>query len=332
MATIREVSQLAGVSMATVSRVLNETVPVAEETRSRVLDAIAKLDYRPNAFARSLATNRSGGLGVIVKALSSPFFAPMLHGIESVAESAGMHLLVSSGHVDMKTERRAVDFMLERRPDALIVDVEGLSDEYLSQLVSDGVDLFVIGRLVPELAERCVYLDNVAGGLAMTRYLIELGHRRIAHISGPLSMHDGRERLDGYQRALAEAGILYDPALVVESDFQEEGGERAMRELLDRGATFGAVFAANDQMAAGALAVLRQAGLEVPADVSLVGHDDILFTRYLFPALTTARQPIAEMGAAVAEMALASLGLHRGEVSNRFETVPVIRSSAGPPS
>lgn len=327
MATIREVSRHAGVSMATVSRVLNDTVPVNDETKARVLAAVEELDYRPNAFARSLATNRSGGLGVIVKALSSPFFSPMLQGIEAVAESQGMHLLVSSGHVDAETEHRALEFMLERRPDALIVDVEGLSDEYLTEISAGKVPLFVIGRLVPALADRCVYLDNIAGGLLMTSHLIEQGHTRIAHITGLLSMHDSRERLSGYQNALEDAGVAYDEALVVESDFQEEGGERAMRELLDRGVEFTAVFAANDQMAAGALAVLREAGFDVPGDISLVGHDDILLARYLFPALTTARQPISEMGAAVATHALASVGAAKKEVRHRFEPTLVRRSS-----
>jgi LacI family transcriptional regulator len=327
MATIREVSRLARVSMATVSRVLNDTVPVAEATRDRVLAAVAELDYRPNRFARSLATNRSGGLGVIVKALSSPFFSPMLHGIENVAESQGMHLMVSSGHVDAHTERRALDFMLDRRPDALILDVEGLSDDFLGELAAGPIPLFFIGRLLPKIPERCVYLDNVAGGVLMTKHLIERGHRRIAHITGLLAIHDSRERLAGYRTALEEAGIEFDPDLVVESDFQEQGGERALRELLAKGTEFTAVFAANDQMAAGALAALRDAGRDVPGEISLVGHDDILLARYLFPALTTARQPIAEMGAAVTTMALAALGANTEEVRHRFEPTLVSRAS-----
>lgn len=327
MATIREVSRLARVSMATVSRVLNDTVPVADETRARVLDAVTKLDYRPNAFARSLATNRSGGLGVIVKALSSPFFSPMLDGIESIAESQGMHLMVSSGHVDARTEKRALEFLVERRPDALILDVEGLSDEFLAELANGSIPIFIIGRLVPVLAERCVYLDNIAGGLLMTNHLLEQGHTRIAHITGLLAMHDSRERLAGYRRALEDAGLEFDEALVVESDFQEEGGERAISELLERDTEFTAVFAANDQMAAGALVALREAGRDVPDDVSLVGHDDVLLARYLYPALTTARQPIFEMGAAVTSMALASVGADTKEVKNRFEPTMMARSS-----
>lgn len=327
MTTIREVSRLAGVSVATVSRVLNGAVPVADDTRVKVVEAMEMLGYQPNTFARSLVTNRSQALGVIVKALSSTFVAPMLHGIESVAEAAGMHLLVSSGHVDAATERRALEFQLERRPDALILDVEGLSDEYLIELVDRGVNAFLIGRLVPQLAHRCVYLDNTAGGLLMTRHLIEHGHRRIAHISGPVRMHDSRERLEGYRRALAEAGMPFDPELVVESDFQEEGGYRAMQELLSRRASFSAVFAGNDQMAAGALAAIRDSGHSVPDDISLVGHDDVLLARYLYPALTTARQPIAQMGAAAATMALASLGEAREEVINRFEPTLVDRAS-----
>lgn len=325
MSTIREVSRRAKVSPSTVSRVLNGTVPVAEATKKRVLAAVEELNYRPNTFARGLATNRSGGVGVAINELTSPFYGAIVRGIEAEVEAAGMHLLVSSGHAEAERERRAVEFLRERRADALIVQVEATDDATLLEWARDQAPLVVIGRLVPELA--CVYLDNEKGGFLATRHLLEQGHRRIAHITGPLAMQDSRARLQGYRRALEAAKLGYDERFVVESDFQEEGGQRATRRLLARGLGISAIFAGNDQMAAGALQVLREAGLRVPDDISLVGYDDVLFSRYLYPGLSTVRQPLIEMGRAAARLALGALEGKEVEVRRKFEPELVIRQS-----
>jgi LacI family transcriptional regulator len=328
MATIKEVSRLANVSMATVSRVLNGTVPVTEPTRVRVMEAVERLGYQPNMFARGLATNRSNGIGVVVNDIASPYFGPMLGGIERVAETYGLHLMVLSGHADAGSEREALQFLLQRRADALIVHVEGISDYDLIKLSSPSLPLVIVGRYINELADRCVYLNNEAGGYLLTRYLLENGHRRVAHVAGPQALYDSRARLQGYRRALEEAGIRYDEALVVEADFQEEGGCLATHRLLDRQLDFTALFAGNDQMAAGALTAFREAGLEVPNDISLVGYDDVLLARYLYPALTTIRQPMAEMGQAAARLVLAALkGTDSKEVKRKFEPTLVVRDS-----
>lgn len=328
MATIKEVSRLAKVSMATVSRVLNGTVPVAEPTRVRVLEAVEQLGYQPNVFARGLATNRSNGIGVVVNDVASPYFGPMLGGIESVVEAYGMHLMVLSGHAKASAEQEALQFLLQRRADALIVHVECVSDYELIKLASESLPLVIVGRYVNELANQCVYLNNEAGGYLLTRYLIENGHRRIAHVAGPQAIYDSRARLQGYRRALEGAGIPFDEALIVEADFQEEGGRLATHRLLDRRLNFSALFAGNDQMAAGALTAFREAKLDVPNDVSLVGYDDVLLARYLYPALTTVRQPMAEMGQAAAQLVLAALnGADSKEVRRKFEPTLVVRDS-----
>jgi LacI family transcriptional regulator len=335
VATIKEVSRLANVSMATVSRVLTGSAPVASATRERVLAAVRELGYTPNAFARSLATDRSGGIGVVVNDLGSLYFGAMLHGIEEVVEAAGMHLVVSGGHAKAASEKRAVDFLRQRRCDALILRVEETSDDDLIAWSQDKAPVVVVGRSIAELGKCSVYLDNEMGGELATRYLVEQGHTRIAHVSGPLSLHDSRERLVGYRRALEAAGIVYDKRFVVEGNFLEEGGKQAMRRLLGRDLDFTAVFVGNDQMAAGALLALREAELEVPKDVSIVGYDDILIARYLYPALTTVRQPLREMGEAAARLALAALGkldFPLEEVTRRFEPSLVIRESVASPS
>lgn len=327
MSTIREVSRRARVSPSTVSRVLNGTVPVSETIKRRVLEAVEALNYQPNTFARGLVTNRSGGVGVAINELTSPFYGAIVRGIEAVIEDAGMHLLVSSGHAEAKREREAIEFLRQRRSDALIVQVEALDDEALLEWARDETPLVIIGRLVPELAGRCIHLDNEKGGFLATQHLIDSGHKHIAHITGPLSMQDSRARLQGYRRALEAAGLRYDERFVVESDYQEEGGQQATKRLLARRLDMSAIFVGNDQMAAGALHVLREEGLRVPEDISLVGYDDVLFARYLYPSLTTVRQPLVEMGCAAAHLALAALAEKETEVKRKFEPELVIRHS-----
>lgn len=333
MATIKEVSHLADVSAATVSRVLNGNVAVAAETRARVLAAVEKLDYHPNTFARGLVTNRSGGVGVVVNDIASPFFGTMLKGIERVIEAQGMHLMISSGHADAAAERDALDFLLRCRADVLIVHTEALSDAELVAFASRGTPLVLVGRYVAELASRSVYLDNEAGGRLMSEYLIAQGHTRIAHIAGPSALHDARARLAGYRQALENAGLDYDAGLVAEANFEEESGRRAAQQLLARRRDFSALFAANDQMAAGALSALREAGVDVPNEISLAGYDDVLLARYLYPSLSTVCQPMEAMGRVAAQLALAELRGESGEgVRRTFEPTLVIRNSVVPRS
>jgi len=327
VATIQEVSKRAKVSMATVSRVLNGNVPVSEATRARVIEVIEELDYHPNTFARGLVTNRLGGVGVVINDLASPFFGPMLSGIESVMEAQGMHLMVSSGHAEATSEGNAVEFLLRCHADALIIYVEALSNADIAAFAEKGTPIVLVGRDVPELADHTVYLDNVAGGRMVTEHLLEHGHQRIAHIAGASTIDDSCARLEGYQYALAAAGVPFDDSLVIAGDFQEAGGYKATKQLLAR-ADFSAVFASNDQMAAGALNALREAGLSVPHDVSVVGYDDVLLARYVYPPLTTIRQPIIEMGRAAAQLALQLLnGTSTEEVKQRFEPTLIKRQS-----
>ncbi|MBS3966259.1 MAG: LacI family DNA-binding transcriptional regulator [Truepera sp.] len=331
MTTIKEVSRIAQVSMATVSRVLTGSAPVAEPTRARVMAAMKQTGYSPNAFARSLATNRSGSIGVVINEISSPFYSGIVRGIEEVVEAVGMHLMVSSGHANRALEFKSVESLRQRRADALIVQLEAVSDYDILRWAAHTTPLVVVGRYVPELADRCIYLDNVLGGYLATKHLLDHGHRRIAHITGWLAIKDARDRLEGYRQALAEAGIPYDEGLVVEGTFVEEGGQRGMKRLLSRQLDFTAVIAGNDQTAAGALHTLREHGLQVPHDVSLIGYDDVILARYLYPALTTIRQPLVEMGRAAAQLALTALGALKADVGEgvirKFEPTLVVRES-----
>jgi len=327
MATIREVSRLAQVSPATVSRVLNGTTVVAHTTKERVLEAIATLEYKPNAFARGLATNRSGGIGITVNRVASPYFGAFIEGVEQIVRAAGLHLMVSSGFADAKDELESIEFLLERRCDGVVVQAEELSDDELIELVQGPTPVVVFGRRVTEIEDSCVVTNNELGGALATEYLLDHGHRHIGHVTGPLSYPDARDRLHGYRRALEAAGITYDDRYTVESSFLEEGGAQAVVRLLARAPEVTAIFFANDQMAAGGMRALREAGRDIPHDVSVVGYDDVFLARYLTPTLTTIRQPLVDMGRAAAYLLLERLGHVGREVVRRFDPELVERQS-----
>ncbi len=328
MSTIKEVSLHARVSPSTVSRVLNGTAAVNEKTRQRVLDAVSELNYHPNAFARGLVTNRSGGIGVVVNEISSPFYSGLISGIEQVVEAEGLHLLVSSSHAKTQTEREALEFLVQRRSDGLILQFDASSDyDILTWLKEVHTPAIVVGRFIAEIANHCLYLDNERGGYMATQHLLKQGHRKIAHVMGAPSIKDSWDRLHGYRRALEEAGLSYDEMYIVEGTFMEESGQLAIRRLLERNLGITAVFLANDQMAAGAIQELRDTGLHVPDDISIIGYDDINFARYLYPALTTIRQPFSEMGQAAASLVLAALRETETEVRRKFEPELVVRQS-----
>ncbi len=304
MATIYDVSILAGVSLATVSRVVNNNAKVSDKTRKKVHDAMEQLGYRPNNIAQSLASSRSNSIGVLVSQLDGPYYGPMMRQIEAVLRGANKHAIFAAGHSDAEQEQEAMDFLLNRGCDALIVDVEALSDEYLVKLSQSKTPLVLINRHIEALSDRCVHLDNVQGGYLATRYVLEQGHTQLAFIAGPHEKLDARDRLTGYRKALDEFGIRFDAKLCCEGDYHEEGGYQAMRHLLDAGRPFTCVVCANDQMASGAIAACMERGLKVPGDISFVGFDNIPFPRYISPKLTTISNPIEAMGLAAASWIL----------------------------
>ncbi|QSX31156.1 LacI family DNA-binding transcriptional regulator [Shewanella cyperi] len=328
MATIYDVSFLAGVSLATVSRVVNNTGKVSDKTRQKVMDAMEQLDYRPNTIAQSLASNRSNSVGVLVSQLDGPFYGPMMREVESVLRAANKHVIIAAGHSDEAQEKDAVEFLLSRGCDALIVDAEIVSNDYLVQLCRGKTPVVLINRMVDGIAEYCVHLDNLRGGYLASRFVLDAGHRQVAYISGPLFKLDARERLQGHKQALAEKGIPFDEALFHEGNFIEEGGYEGMAKLLDSGKSFTAVVCANDQMASGAIALCLERGLRVPEDISFVGFDNIPFPRYISPKLTTVTNPIQSMGKMAANWVLQQVYDCRDAVFNhKFEPELVVRDS-----
>ena len=329
MATIYDVSLRAGVSLATVSRVINKNSNVSDKTRQKVLDAMAELDYRPNTIAQSLASNVSNSVGVLVSQLDGPYYGPMMAEIEAALRAQNKHVIIAVGHSDAAVEQDSVEFLLSRGCDALILDVEAVSDDYLVQLSQRSVPIVLINRYIQAMEPRCIYLNNELGGYLATRHLVDLGHRNIAYISGPKNKHDAMERLVGHQRALAEGGLVFDPALYIEGDYKEEGGEAGMLALLQTCKAFTAVVCANDQMASGAIAVCLQRGLVIPRDLSVIGYDNIPYAKYISPKLTTVNNPIHEMGKMAALWVLRHVYADAdSQVNNVFEPELVVRGSA----
>lgn len=302
--TLSDVAREAGVSPSTVSRVINGTARVDAHKRDAVLKAIERLNYQPNIMAQGLAQGRSLTVGVVTQEISSPYYGEMLKGVEQALEGTLYHPIFASGHWRADQEEAALKVLVGRQVDALVVMDSSVPEERLLDLVKK-MSVVVIGRQIEGL--NCLSIDNAHGAYEGTRHLIELGHRRIAHIAGPHSHPDAIERLEGYKAALLEAGVPFDPALVVEGDYLEPSGVLAVESLLARGALFTAIFAANDQMAYGANVALYRRGIRVPHDVSLVGFDDLLSSSYFSPPLTSVRQPSQEMGWEAARWVLAML-------------------------
>jgi LacI family transcriptional regulator len=299
-ATIIEVARAAGVSPSTVSRVLNGTTPVEPGKAARVQAAVARLGYVPNAFARSLLGHAGRSVGVLVPQLGDEFYGRVVTGIEDALKGGGYHMVCSLGHDDRRAEAEAIAMFLETRAAGLVLVSDHVPERDILALARARHPIVLINRFIPELAAHAIRIDNVYSGALATRHLLGLGHTRIAHIAGSLSRSGARERLEGYHLALREGGIARDDRLVFEGDFTEEGGREAVARALGS-ADFTAVFAANDRMAAGAIAAIREAGLRVPADVSVVGFDNTAISRFTYPTLTTVDYPVTSMGRQAAE-------------------------------
>ena len=304
--TLAEVAAEAGVSASTVSRILNGTATVSENKKLAVDRAIAKLGFVPNPVARGLAGGRTMSVGVVTQTLDSPFYGVALRGIEEELDQAGYSPLFVSGHWNASEESRCIDMLRSRRVDGIIVLTGRLSDSALKQYAKE-MPVLVTGRSLRGHNLFALNFDNVEGARQATQYLITLGHRRIAFISGVAEHPDAHERQRGYEAALAEAGIAFDPHLVAPGFFHEESGVQAMEQLLSSRHRFTAVFAANDQMALGACLALHRRGLKVPEDISVIGFDDLAASRFFLPPLSTVHHPAYELGQIAARSMLQML-------------------------
>ncbi|MBV7298659.1 substrate-binding domain-containing protein [Enterovibrio paralichthyis] len=318
MATIKDVAKEAGVSVATVSRVVNKSPKASQASIEAVTKAMAKLGYRPNANARALVSQSSNTVGVLVADVSDPFFGSMVKAIDHVAREQGKQILIGNGYHDAEDERNALELLINSRCEAIIVHAKGLSDEELTAYVKEVPGLVVINRHIPQIATRCIALDNFKGAYLATDYLIRQGHSKIACIASSRDIEDTQARIEGYLAALKDNGIALSKSYIEYGEPNSDGGESAMTNLLSKSLDMSAVFAYNDNMAAGAMMVLEQNGIAVPKQMSVVGFDDGILARFLNPGLTTVRYPIEMMAERAARQALS---LSRGEMGDEETAV-----------
>ena len=304
MANIKDVAKLSGVSISTVSRVVNNSAGVAKEKSDAVLRAMKELNYQPNTFAKALVSNKSDTIGVLVGNLSEPFFGQMMQGIENVAHQYNKQMVVSAGHQNATLEREAIQSLINRRCDALIVHSKALTDYQLMELLENQPASVVINRQVPDINDHCISLDNQLMGSSVTRHLLEHGHKEIAVIMAQEAEADSIIRQQGYKDALASHGLIPDPRLLRSAISTPVGAYQATMELLDSKIPFSAIFAFNGVMCTGVMKALRERRIQVPGDISVIGVGDGTLAHYLNPVLTIGHYPIFDMATTAAELAM----------------------------
>jgi LacI family transcriptional regulator len=300
--TITDIASHANVSKSTVSRVLNGTTPVHDDKRKAVEDAMKEMNFEPNVFARGLASGQSLTIGLVTQNIGSPTYDSIAQGVLFSLSDSRFSPIFADGQWQPDIEMKAVETLMGRKVDGLILVGSCLPRQELDQL-KEALPVMLVAQHIEDESWRghCLYIDNEQGGYDATKHLLELGHRNIAHITGIKDQQDSIHRLNGYRRALIEAGIEIDEGLICEGQFDGNSGVMAIETLLLRGKSFSAIFAANDMMAFGARLSLYRRGIRVPEDVSVIGFDDRAEAAFATPPLTTIRQPAHEMGVAAAD-------------------------------
>ncbi len=328
-ASIKDVARKAGVSIASVSRVMNDHDNVREETRARVLAAVRTLRYVPHSGARSLITHRTHAIGVLLPDLYGEFFSEIIRGIDAVARERNLQLLLSSVHGDAAEVAAAMRAM-RGRVDGLLIMSPHVDTALLDRNIPSTLPVVLLNNPLSDTHHSTVTIDSYRGARAMVRHLLSRGRRRIAHIAGRELNVDSEERLRGYTDEMATSAPDVTP-VVLKGDFSEKSGYQAGRRLSARGERPDAVFAANDVMAVGCLLAFREAGVRVPEDVALAGFDDIPVAALVSPALTTMRVRIAELGRSALSHLLQSIESPKRtrRVAQAFQPELVVRASCG---
>ncbi|MCK6262482.1 substrate-binding domain-containing protein [Vibrio sp. ZSDE26] len=304
MATIKDVAKEAGVSVATVSRVLNKSSKASQAATASVNKAMKQLGYRPNAAAQALVNQTTNTIGIVVCDVSEPFYGTMVKAIDKIAHQNNKHVLIGNGYHTAEQEKKAIELLINSRCEALIVHSKALSDKELVAYAKEVKGLVIINRHIPELASRCISLDNFRGAYLATELLIKNGHHKIACIASAHEIDDAKDRVDGYLAALKAHNIELPNGYIEYAEPTSEGGEDAMTNLLTKSTDMSAVVSYNDYMAAGALSIAKENSLHTPNKLSVIGFDDGIIAKYVSPRLTTVRYPIELMAQKAAELAL----------------------------
>ena len=314
--TIADVARSAGVSRATVSRYLNNTLNLPADTASRIDKAVQKLKYRPNRIALGLKRGKTDSLGLVVPDIANPFYGALASHVEAEAEAAGLSLTLYSSRNRLEREILLLDQQASRPVDGLIFLTNHSGNGLLSRRINSLGRIVLLDEDVPSTVAPKVFVDNERGGYEATRYLIEMGHQQIAHVTGPKDLFSVRARYAGYKRALQQAGIELNRSLILSGTYTPECGRAAIDRLFAQNPAPSAVFASSDCIIVGILEALRDRNVSVPAEISVIGFDDLIFTQLLHPPVTTVRQPIADLAQVGVSILLDCIkGIsHRGEV------------------
>ena len=330
--TMRRIAQELGVSVTTVSKVLNEHADIGAATRARVLARVQELGYRPNAVARSLSLRRTHTLGFVIPDLMHSFFVEVMSGLEAVTSSRGYGLLLCSSGEDPDKERRELEMLRARQVDGIVVaSTDAANTDLLRDIVSlDGAVVMIDRDDHPDLQCHRVLTDDLLVGRLATDHLIDSGRRSIAHLAGPPFAH-AKRRTEGYRQALTARGLTVRPEWIVEAGFLEAGGYETMKRLLATHPAIDAVFASNDPTAIGAMKAIWEAGLRVPEDIAVVGAGDVWHGDMLRVPLTTVGWSKEELGKRAAELILDQIGPHPEGPFRRIVIPPklVVRRSCG---
>jgi LacI family transcriptional regulator len=326
---IADVAQKAGVSIATVSRVLNGTTPVAAETAQRVISVVTALNYVPHSAARMLASHRTDTIGLLLPEITGAFFQPLLRGVEAGVSEAGFDLLIHTTHSRPgDAPRRPLG---EHNTDGLLVFTEGLDARELTRLKEGGFPVVLLHQSSPRpLKIPVVTVENQSGAQKIVEHLINIHHcRRIVFLRGPAGHEDSTWREKGYRAALKANDLPYDPSLVSMGDFDRITAQASIEKLLDSGVVFDAIFAGDDESAIGVLLALRQAGISVPEQIAVVGFDDSVFSGTINPPLTTVRAPTEQVGKKAVQQLVRIIQGEAVEPRLTLSTELVIRQSCG---
>ena len=332
--TLREVAKQAGVSLGMASRVLGGYGSYSEKTRRKVLEAARELDYRPNALARSLRLGRSKAIGVVVADIMSYHWTTFVRGIEDAAAQRGYQVILGTTADNSEAERRYIRALYERNVDGIILSPSSDNEEMLAKLAEDGLAMILVESSSSEIKAPRINVDDRLAAREATEHLLSLGHTSIGLVAGPQELESGRNRLEGYRDALLAAGLAYREELVRIADFGAAGGYRATRELLESRERPTALLVCNELMTGGAVQCLKDLGVSVPEEVSLVAFDDPAWASFFTPALTTVRTPRMEVATKALDALLAHIKAGTRVEEPEEVIIPtelVVRESTGPP-
>jgi DNA-binding LacI/PurR family transcriptional regulator len=330
--TSQDVAKRAGVSIATVSRVLNNSPHVRPAVRRKVLRAVQALRYQPNRTAQRLRARQSKVLGLIISDIQNPFFTSVVRGIEDVAYQNGYSLVLCNSDEDPEKEKLYVDVMRAEAVAGVIIASASEAEPQIGDLLDARIPVVALDRRIKDRRVDSVLTTNIQGAYAAVAHLIEQGHRRIGFIGLPLTRTTGRERFEGYQRALRQHRIPVNRAYVRIADAKQQGGYTATLDLLTKQPRLTALFAANNLTTLGALDAIRERGLKIPDDISIIGFDDMPWATLLNPPLTAVAQPTYELGQQAAELLLARLKDPTRRVSHvQLQTTLIVRGSTSAP-